>query len=94
MKPIFLIVPLFTLLFLRCAEERETKHVPPPISVDTILEIPNTIIDISKLHYNNKTSIWTLNDQRYSGYAVSFYQDSILKEKIGILEGKKQNQAI
>lgn len=63
-------------------------------STDILLEIPTQIIDKSALYYNNKTSLWTLDEQLYSGYAVSFYEDSTMQEKFGILDGRKQNQAI
>lgn len=35
-----------------------------------------------------------MNDQLFSGYAVSFYEDSTLKSKEGILNGKKENKSI
>ncbi|MEM7374000.1 MAG: membrane-binding protein [Bacteroidota bacterium] len=61
---------------------------------DTLLEIPNNIVDKSTLHYHPSTSLWTVNDLVFSGYAVSVYEDRTLKEKIGILNGRRQNQAI
>ena len=94
MKYVFLIVFSLGILLTSCTEKAETKTLITPVLIDTVLEIPNTIVNDSLLYYNNKTSIWTLDDQLYSGYAVSYYQDNILKEKIGILDGKKQNQAI
>lgn len=84
-----------SVLLAGCAEKKsttKTSHTPSP--VDTLVEIPNKQVDKSTLYYNTKTSLWTLDDQLYSGYAVSFYRDSTLKEKIGILNGRKQNQAI
>ena len=35
-----------------------------------------------------------LNNTPYSGYAVSYYSDSTLKEKIGILNGKTESQSL
>ncbi len=57
------------------------------------LEIPSIVVDKSSLWYNKDKSLWLQNDQPFSGYAVSYYQDSILKEKTGVLNGVKQNQA-
>lgn len=94
MKYNFLIVLSVSVMLTACAKKTGTEISFTPNPIDSLLEIPNTIVDHSILHYNNKTSLWTLNNQLYSGYAVSFYQDSILKEKIGILNGKKQKQAI
>jgi antitoxin component YwqK of YwqJK toxin-antitoxin module len=94
MKYIFLIVCALSLLFTSCSEKKVVKIPLVSNSIDTLLAIPNTTVDKSELHYDNKVSLWTLNNQQYSGYAVSFYEDSILKEKVGILNGKKENQAI
>lgn len=62
--------------------------------MDTVLAIPNTTVDISKLEYNNKISVWSMNGEPYSGYAVNFYPDSKPKEKMGILNGKTENQTM
>ena len=90
-----LIVFILSTSLISCAEKTQTitTSLLTPIPFDNLLEVPNKIVDKSTLYYNTKTSLWTLDDQLYSGYAVSFYRDSILKEKIGILNGRKQNQA-
>jgi len=93
MKYIIPIVFLLSTLITSCAEKVETKKIDLPNLTDTLVVIPTTTVDKSLLNYNNKRSLWTLNDQSYSGYMVSFHQDSTLKEKIGIWNGKKQNQA-
>ena len=93
MKCIIQIVFL-SLLIISCVENRESEKLHLLNSAATSLSIPNSIINKSLLHYNKRTSLWSLNDERYSGYMVSYYQDSKLKEKIGILNGRKQNQAI
>lgn len=94
MKCIIPIIFLLSVLIISCAEKKKTKILHISNSNDTLVEIPNITVDKSLLYYNNKTSLWVLDDQPYSGYSISFYQDSTLKEKIGILNGKKQNQAI
>lgn len=81
-------------LLASCTEKQEAKTLQTAIPAETLLEIPSTTIDKSVLHYDNKISLWTLNDQPYSGYAVSFYQDSTLKEKTGIFNGRKENRSI
>lgn len=93
MKCVTPIVFMLSVLIIGCAENREveksTSNVP-----EAVEKIPDRTVNISLLHYTNKTSLWSLNDEHYSGFMVSYYQDSTLKEKIGILKGKKQNQAI
>lgn len=92
MKCVFPAVLLFYVFVTSCTENKPVKNEPLPEGVETSVEIPNTTTDKSMLDYNNQTSLWTLNDQLYSGYAVSFYPDRTLKEKAGILKGRKQNQ--
>ena len=84
---------LLSLLLASCKKNRAPKIIHDNSLADVVIEIPKITVDKSILHYNNKTSLWILNKQPYSGYAVSYYQDSTLKEKIGILDGKKENQA-
>ncbi len=96
MKHLFLITFALSAFLISCTEETKTTAVIPltPNPVVTSLKVPNKTVDKSALYYNTKNSLWTLNDQLYSGYAISYYQDSIPKEKIGILNGRKQNQAL
>ncbi len=79
-------------LFISCSEQKGKPSISD--NTDLLLEVPETIVAKSALHYDRKTSVWTLNDQLYSGFAVSYYPDSNLKEKFGILHGKKQNKFI
>lgn len=92
----YIITPIFllSLLLISCETNKETEVLPNYFSKEDILEIPDRTTDKHLLNYNNKTSLWTLNDQPYSGYAVSYHTDSTLQEKIGILNGKKENQTI
>ncbi|MEL7003325.1 MAG: hypothetical protein AAFN93_11405, partial [Bacteroidota bacterium] len=90
----FLIVLILGVYFISCSEKRTTLVPSPANSVAISLDIPDTSVSKDELFYDTKKSRWTLNDQLYSGYAVSFYQDSTLREKFGILKGRKQNRAI
>ena len=62
--------------------------------IDSNLPVPNEVIQKSSLEYDRHKSLWLLHGQKYSGYMIRFHKDSILKEKVGILNGKKQGQAI
>lgn len=75
-----------------CPEKKETSTISN--TNDYVFEVPETMVSKSAIKYNNKISLWTLNDLPYSGFAVSYYPDGSLKEKFGILNGKKQNEAI
>ncbi|WP_298311314.1 toxin-antitoxin system YwqK family antitoxin [uncultured Aquimarina sp.] len=92
MKIIFWKLSFVCVLFICCSEQKEKSLVND--HVDLLLKVPETIVVKSALHYDRKTSVWTLNDQLYSGFAVSYYPDNNLKEKFGILHGKKQNKFV
>lgn len=88
---------MFSLILASCTETTtkvETESNLTTNLIDTLLEVPNKTVNKSTLHFNTKTSNWILNDELYSGYAMTYYDDDTPKEKIGILNGRKQNQAI
>ena len=85
---------IFLVLILLSCSEPTKKNIGEPAKETIIsLEIPDKIMDNSKLHYNKKTSLWTLEEALFSGYAVSYFEDSTLMQKVGILNGKKQNES-
>lgn len=92
MNRIFIIV-IMVFLFTNCANEVNRKSVPLANEVVNKLEVPIKTIDESKLNYDNKTSLWTLEGKLFSGYAESYYPNDSMKQKIGILNGKKQNES-
>ncbi|TXF88550.1 membrane-binding protein [Neolewinella aurantiaca] len=94
MKSVIFLLLSLSLLLVSCAEQTATKSLPPPDPVEVTMDIPDKWVAESALLYDNKTSLWTLGDELYSGYAVSFYPDSTLKDRVGILNGKKENQSI
>ncbi|WP_299325967.1 hypothetical protein [uncultured Maribacter sp.] len=92
MKQLFYSLFLLNILLIGCSGQKEKSITNN--TTDNLLEIPDTSVEKSVLKYNHKTSVWTLNDIPYSGFAVSYYSDNSLKEKFGILNGKKQNNFI
>lgn len=76
-----------------CTERGEPSTSAAPNPVEPLLELPDTNVLHSQLRYDNKRSIWTLNEELYSGYSIRLYQDSTLQEKFGVFKGKKQGQA-
>ena len=57
------------------------------------LIVPTNTINKSKLEYDKSNSTWSLQGKPFSGYAVTYSQDSILIQKFGLLNGKKQNES-
>lgn len=87
---------LTTLIFLlvSCTKQEKKEIALPLVDKVPSLIVPTNIIDKSKLNYNKSISIWTLQGKAFSGYAVSCFQDSTLMQKFGILDGKRQNEAL
>lgn len=94
MKCLVEILLLLSLLITSCAEHKEVEKVNIADATKISVTIPDTTVDKSLVNYDRKNSLWSLNSERYSGYLVSYYEDGTLKEKIGILNGKTQNQFI
>lgn len=88
-----LIFAFLSLFFLGCGKPVKKETTKPLKEVIQLLEVPTNIIDKSILDYRKNNSLWTLNGKVFSGYAVSYFPNSTLKSKFGILNGRKQNEA-
>lgn len=92
MKRFFSSLLIITVLLMACSEHEKKSTTT---NTDTIYsKIPQVLVKKSDLKYNHKTSIWTMDDYPFSGFAVSYYPNKSLKEKFGILNGRKQNNFI
>jgi len=60
------------------------------IEVVPQMVVPSNSIQKSKLKYHRNNSKWTLDGNVYSGLVETYYPNKTLKEKFGILKGKKQ----
>jgi len=87
---LFILFSVFTIV--SCNDQAVKKAVPSAEQEVSKKQIPNIEKDKSALRYENKTSQWFLNDKLFSGYAMSRYENDTLLEKMGILNGKKQNE--
>lgn len=92
MNSLYFIVALGLSIGLSCCNGNHQKKTS--LEPDLNMEIPEITTLRSKLHYDNKKSLWTLDNIPYSGYSCSFYPENIPKEKFGIINGKKQNEAV
>lgn len=90
MKLFFWSLLLLSVLLIACSEQ--TGQSTPSDKMNVPLDIPKTIVSKSALQYDPQTSMWTLDEAPFSGFAVSYYPDSSLMEKFGILDGVKQNK--
>jgi len=88
----FILIPITLILLASSCQQEHSENPQLTLPEITSAAIPNKTTDKSMLHFDMKTSIWTIDDQRYSGYAVSYHNNGTLKEKTGILNGKTENQ--
>lgn len=86
-------VMLFCFLFFGCTKHekgasiKEKKVALVPLNS---VNIPNSLINIDKVRYERNGGFWLHNDIPYNGFVVSYYPNSQLKEKFGVVNGKKQ----
>ncbi|MEL6593058.1 MAG: membrane-binding protein [Bacteroidota bacterium] len=85
---------LLSLAFLSGATPVEKKAPSAKIVSIPRIEIPAMEVEKSNLRYDNKTSSWSLDGQCYSGYAISRFENGRLKQRFGVFEGKKHNEAL
>lgn len=91
MKHIFFVIFLESLSLMACVKNKVPEIPYVSDLSDITIIIPDMIVNKSLLHYNSNKSLWTYNNQPYSGFAVSYHQDSTLMEKIGLLNGKAES---
>lgn len=84
---------LLSLCWGSCQKSIKNAADEPLLEVVEPLVVPTTLMEEVKLVYHRNGAVWTLNSQLYSGYIVSYYPNGALKEKVGMLDGKKQNEA-
>ena len=93
MKRINLALFLLSMITVSCAKKTEKVSSVISRTTDIEIQIPDITVDLKLLDYDNQTSLWTSNNQLFSGYGVSYYQSGVLKEKISFWNGRKQNQS-
>jgi antitoxin component YwqK of YwqJK toxin-antitoxin module len=93
MKQSIFCIFLVSLSMIACVKNKAPEIVHDSDTSAITIEIPDTIVNKSLLHYNNHNSLWTYNNRPYSGYAVSYHQDSTLREKLGFFNGKTETLA-
>lgn len=83
----------FFLLTISCQETTPVENEHTLNDNESQWAIPEVMVDLSMLHYEREHSLWRLDSQNFSGYAISIYPDGSLKERISFLNGRKEGQA-
>jgi len=84
-------IGIFCYLFVSCGYEPVKDVTAVSGRIESVLDIPDITVGFSDLSFDKMTSLWSLDNTLFSGYAVSYFQDSILREKTTFLNGRKQN---
>ncbi|MFY0592311.1 toxin-antitoxin system YwqK family antitoxin [Roseivirga sp.] len=92
MKTIYLVFLPMSFLLVACTLDKEGNSKNG--NLEFRQEVPEITIEKSMLQYDPKISLWLLNGKPFSGFAISHYEDGSLMEKIGILDGKRENKVI
>lgn len=85
---------ILSLMFFSGATQAEKKEPSSKRKPFPWIEIPAIEVDKSNVEYDNKTSMWKLEGQCYSGYVISRFENGRLKQRFGVFEGKKHHQAL
>lgn len=94
MKSTSITAIIFLSLLHACKEQEGSRVIRTNELTQIEVEIPKTAIEKSLLDHDREISLWKLNGAPYSGYAVVFYSDSVLKEKTGFLNGKLESKSL
>ena len=89
---LFALFIFLSILTISCNQKNKEKKIDKNQDI-VALTIPKLSIQKELVKYDNKTSTFLMNQEHYTGYIVSFYNDGTPKEKIGIVNGKKQNKS-
>lgn len=93
---IYVFLLFMIIAHLGCKESKYTKvnaESNTNVNIDSI-QIPNVLKEKSELQFDHKKSLWTFESRLFSGYAVSYFPNKTLMEKIGILNGQKHNKSL
>lgn len=82
------------LIFVGCSQPTNKKGATTTEKKAAVQAIPDNTIDKNELVFKKENSRWYYNDTLFSGFAISKYENDSLLQKIGILNGKKENVCI
>ena len=94
MNKIFLITLITGVSLMGCNSKKTDTTSPSGNAIRVCRAVPDSTVAKSELDYDANESLWKLNGQLFSGYAFTQYPDGMLKEKFGVLNGRKQSLAI
>tara|TARA_R110002050_G_scaffold56512_4_gene127230 strand:- start:52328 stop:52948 length:621 start_codon:yes stop_codon:yes gene_type:complete len=94
MKPFFLLLLVFCLI--QCKEETSVNSViaeKDNIAMAHPQVIDSLVVLKEVLQLNQLKGIWYYNKKPFNGYAVTYYSNGIMEEKLGFFNGKREGVA-
>lgn len=89
MKVSFFTMLSATIMFLGCEDTPIRSSLLASTPEPIVGLVPDTTVQDTVLFFNRMNSTWLLDNQLYSGYAVSHYPDGTQSSRAGFLNGKK-----
>ena len=88
---LFSLLIFVVFVFTSCSTEHDSDENGETVKQITI-RVPNKHIPKNQLTYNNQTSEWSLGENLFSGYAIELNEHNDTIQKMGIGNGKLENQ--
>lgn len=87
----YIVIMMLSLSFIGCNKTVEEKKLTDTYQEKTIRDFQ---VEKQQLTLNQQEGKWYYNDQPYSGFAVKFYSNGQLAEKVGFQGGKREGKAV
>jgi len=89
---LFCLLLFSVFLFANCKEGSDESKVGRT-ETETVVVIDSIEVDKNELVLNQLEGKWYLNDLPFNGYAVKYYTDGTLEERLGFYKGKREGIA-
>ena len=89
MRIVKLLLLVFSIILISCKSDRENEL----LSDSKQISIKNSEVLKDDLILNGNQGLWYYKEQPYSGYAVRYYPNDTLMQKVGFYNGKKEGVA-
>jgi antitoxin component YwqK of YwqJK toxin-antitoxin module len=95
MKSFFSLVLLFILV--QCSESPSKNSESTVDNSMNEIELPKVVDSLEVLNkdltLDQLKGVWSYNQKPFNGYAVNYYSDGSIKEKLGFINGKREGVA-
>ena len=93
MKLILIAIIASSVLCCKQSDKSSFSDLKKTVKTEDTIAIRNVEVLKADLVLNPLEGIWYYKEQAYNGYAVNYYSNDNLKEKLGFFQGKRQGLA-